>query len=161
MRMTSLVVALFTLAFGEAADTAQESGRTVQETAATSKGSGTLTIGETKYEFEIQYCDFAPTQGSDAPTLSGRGQTADGRTFNISVERDEVSESVEFLIIGEEYFVASVMNLGDGWQSSQGPVDGPLVQIEDAKLTAAGTFADGLEEVIEEGVLEASCESAS
>ena len=76
MRMSSLVVALLALTCGEAADTVQESGRTVQETAATSKGSGTLTIGETKYEFEILYCDFAPTQGSDAPTLSGRGQIA-------------------------------------------------------------------------------------
>ncbi len=160
MRMTSFVVALLALACGEAADTARESGTTVHESATTSKGSGTLTIGETQYEFEIVYCDFAPTQGSDGPTLSGRGQTADGRTFNVWVNRDERSESI-VLVIGEEYFGAEVMNLENGWQSSWGTVDGSLVQIGGTELTASGEFADGLEAVIEDGMLEGSCESAS
>jgi hypothetical protein len=166
MRMTSLVVALLAVTCGEAADTARESGTTVQPSAATAKGSGTLTLGATKYEFEIVYCDFAPTQGSDGPTLSGRGQTADGRTFNVLVNRDDVLVNDDargeeiVVIIGEERFEASVMNLGNGWHSFRGPVDGPLVQIEGTELTASGEFADRLEEVIEDGMLEASCESA-
>jgi hypothetical protein len=65
------------------------------------------------------------------------------------------------LVIGEEYFGAEVMNLENGWQSSWGTVDGSLVQIGGTELTASGEFADGLEEVIEDGMLEGSCESAS
>ena len=94
---------------------------------------------------------FRCDPGEGAPTL----------TINVTVERDETSESIEFLIIGEEYFGASIMNLGSGWEGSQGPVDGPLVRIEGAKLTASATFVDGTDQVVGDGLLAASCDSAS
>lgn len=94
---------------------------------------------------------FVLACGGGAPTL----------TINVTVERDETSESIEFLIIGEEYFGASIMNLGSGWEGSQGPVDGPLVRIEGAKLTASATFVDGTDQVVGDGLLAASCDSAS
>lgn len=152
---------LLALACAGGDEAAEGSGTTSEVSAATSVGSGTLTIGETTYEFEVQYCDFAPIQGSDAATLIARGETDDGRVFNISVERQENDESIEFLIIGEEYFIASVMNLGGGWEDSRGPVDGPLVRIEGAHLTANGTFADGTDQIVGDGLLEASCDDAS
>jgi hypothetical protein len=159
-KTSSIVLLLFVLACrggeeGERSDAASD----VSVPAA--MGSGTLTIGETTYEFEVLHCDFAPTQGSDAPTLTARGQTNDGRGFSISVERDETSENVEFLIIGEEYFVASIMNLGGGWSDARGPVDGPLVHIEGSRLTARATFLNGTDQVVGDGSLEASCDNAS
>ena len=151
---------LLALACGRGDETNEGSGTTSEVSTATSVGSGTLTIGETTYEFEVQYCDFASVQGSDASTLIARGETGEGKVFNISVDRGETSESIEFLIIGEEYFSASIMNLGSGWVDSRGPVDEPLVQIEGSKLTASATFVDGTDQVVGDGVFEASCDDA-
>ncbi len=84
------------------------------------------------------------------------GEAADtAREFGTTLQESIV------LVIGEEYFGAEAMNLGNGWQSSWGTVDGSLVQIEGTELTASGEFADGMGEVIEDGMLEGSCESAS
>lgn len=128
----------------EAVDEAGGEDRGGTATPTTGGGSGTVTIGEVIYEFQISRCDLEPTEEVDIDII-GKGTAPDGRLFHLwathrtTPERGEegsfglqyvTEESYEYIALASP----NLAHLNNGEE--------PSFQVVGSKVTATATFYD-------------------
>jgi len=125
------------------------------DASADARGTGTLVIGETTYEFTVYDCDLAGEYDSpDGPsTLSGIGELGDGTRFSVSVSRTRASDDTGGQNVtlrnvpGADrfYWFATRLNMGFAWVGTvegEAAPDEPLVIVEGNTVSAEAMFED-------------------
>ncbi len=118
--------------------------------AADSGPTGTLTLGERTFTFQVSQCDLGEVQTASS-TLRGTGRTGDGTRMNVSVDRS--GDQTAFHSVSLNYgrrmdgtgFSAQAIRTrmqGIGWSPDpSGTIpSGPLILIEGRTVRAEGTF---------------------
>lgn len=107
--------------------------------------TGTLTIGDTSHEFEVNTCQFPSgpddPMGSMLPRMVLIGKLSDGILSRIDV-RTISGQRIEFSADGQMLYEAIRRQRDGAWSSERGPEDGPLFQIEGKVLTASAMFKE-------------------
>lgn len=169
MVLSAAVIAACGSDAGGSQDGAQpQASRTAQQPAGVEQ-AGTFEHGDTTYRFQVTRCDLTGTR-YEGILLHGLGETPDGRRISVEVERadrgDWTSHNVMVAfgsLMDGDVWTASTHQLQDGrWfadESAMEPADGPLLEIADDHVTAAGTFKHERDGRTERGTLRATCAS--
>ena len=132
--------------------------------------TGTLTIGERTFSFQVRNCDVGEVQSSGGETLRGTGQTEAGQRLTVVVDRSgdhtlfhNVSLTYGAVMSGTGFTAQAIRSRlrGADWPPDPqgvGPT-GPLVRIEGHTVRAQATFSvdDAGAKSAVPGRLEATC----
>jgi hypothetical protein len=115
-----------------------------------SRGSGTLRLGQTTYPFEVRICDLSGETDDMYQTMSGRGTTPEGESFDIHASRNDAGGMLVHTVSFQRgdvlrgagtVYEAQRMRHGDAWMDMEGRPAEPLIRIDGNQITATGTFA--------------------
>jgi hypothetical protein len=136
---------------------------------ADNRGSGTLRLGDTTYEFSVRACDFGEGPDDVYQTLTGRGTLPTGEPFDVFASRNEVNDVLIHTVSFQTGDVrrgqgpvleTQRMRSGGRWGIMPGEPNEPLIRITGSRLLAEGRFTPPDPSMPGEpvaGVLEAEC----
>jgi hypothetical protein len=133
------------------------------------RGSGTLRLGDTTYEFAVRACEFSGETDDRYQTLSGRGTTPEGEQFDVIASRNEVNDMPMHTVSfqtgdvrrgGGTVLEAKRMRHAGRWGATPGEPNEPLIRVTGNRIRAEGRFAPpdpSMAGAPVDGVLEATC----
>lgn len=161
--LTATIATLGLMACGGDAEPApaneEPASRAVQATAV-------MELGEESHAFDRVTCDLDDSNDDDV-LLRARGTAPDGRPMTLEVERREVGEVLHdrvtlyfgSIVEGDQWHAYATGRPGGPWATHSGgePLDGPLIAVEEAVLTAEGMFAHETRDATLPGSMRVQC----